>query len=39
MRKETPAYIPVEEHVRESIKKAKGGLTYSKYLEQHHCLE
>jgi len=34
MRKEAPVYLPVEEHVRESIKRKKGGLTYSQFLEQ-----
>ena len=34
MRKETPAYIPLDPHVRETIKRKKGVLTYSQFLEK-----
>jgi hypothetical protein len=34
MRKEPPVYLPVQEHVREALKKKKGGWTYSQFLEQ-----
>jgi len=32
MRKDAPVYLPVEEHIREILKKRKGILTYSEFL-------
>jgi len=30
--KETPAYIPLDHNVRETVKKQKGVLTYSQFI-------